>query len=430
MNILITGADGFLGRHLTSALLKGGHQVTGCGRGIRRRDNIPWIYADFTKDHQIADWLPRITGFDVVINSVGILREHGTQTFDALHHLAPAALFAASAQAGVKKVIQISALGSDENATTHYHLSKRAGDETLMRQDMEWAILRPSLIYGDDGGSAQLYRLLASMPIIPLPGNGLQTLRPVHVDDITEAVIQLLQPSAPNRKIIEAVGGETLSQREYFLQLRRCMGLSKTFAIPTPRWLMRLAAKVGDYIPSAMLCSETLSMLVRHCPGDPAEITALLGRSPRQVKEFIEPEHAIPLSQQSRLGWSLPILRISIAAVWLVTAWISAFVYPEKESVALLAPLGITGDIAIFAVYCGAMLDAAIGLAVLILPPAAWLGWLQATIIFSYSLLIAWKLPQFLSHPFGPILKHLPMLAGIMVLTVMSDTRGRKTWTT
>jgi hypothetical protein len=84
------------------------------------------------------------------------------------------------------------------------------------------------------------------------------------------------------------------------------------------------------------------------------------------------------------------------------------------------------------ALYGGAALDAAIGLAVLVWRPSAWLGWLQAAVIGGYSALIAWRLPEFLAHPFGPILKHLPMLAGILALTMLGreDEKGDRKWTT
>lgn len=431
MKILLTGADGFLGRHLARALMAEGHEVTGCGRGLRRPSHMAWVEADFTRDRTVADWLPKVAGFDAVVNSVGILRERGGQTFTALHNEAPSALFKASAQAGVKNVIQISALGADAEAASRYHLSKRAADERLMALDVDWVVIRPAPIYGDDGNSAGLFRLLASLPWVPLPGDGRQAIRPPHVDDIAEAVVRLLRPGAPSRVVIEAVGSEALTLREYLLALRRGMGLPPTLTVPGPRWLMTLGARVGDLVPPAYLCSETLAMLNRHCPGDPAAFAALLGRSPRRVEVFIAPDRAAGLRLQARLGWTLPVLRLSIAAVWLLTAWISAFVYPERDSLALLAKVGIDGPAASLALYGGAALDAVIGLAVLILPPRNWLGWLQAAVIGGYSALIAWKLPEFLSHPFGPILKHLPMLAGILVLTALgNDKKGARKWTT
>src|SRR5690349_12394810 len=125
--ILITGASGFIGSHLVVALAAAGHRIV-CAtrrgqledmRDIRdiedlKESQLTYIAADFTRDFDVEVWKKRLAGIDVVINAVGILREHGRQTFQALHDRAPRALFAACEAANVK-VVQISALGADEN---------------------------------------------------------------------------------------------------------------------------------------------------------------------------------------------------------------------------------------------------------------------------------------------------------------------------
>ena len=120
MQILVTGASGFIGSHIVQALNNAGHTVTVCVRDSKAVQQC-WpelhiVQADFAKDHDESDWLPRLTGIDIVINAVGIIHESGKQTFAALHTQAPCALFRACKKAGVKRVIQISALGADKTA--------------------------------------------------------------------------------------------------------------------------------------------------------------------------------------------------------------------------------------------------------------------------------------------------------------------------
>ena len=149
MHILITGANGFIGGHLLMALRQMGHEVTGCVRNPQaakiRWPDAGFIQADFSRDRAVADWLPRLRNVDLVINAVGIIREHGSQRFDRLHRDAPIALFRACAETGVRRVIQISALGADESAFSQYHLSKKAADDLLAGLDLEWTILMPSI---------------------------------------------------------------------------------------------------------------------------------------------------------------------------------------------------------------------------------------------------------------------------------------------
>ena len=119
MNILLTGASGFIGSHLLRRLHAAGHRITACVRqpqaAARRFAGADDIACDFSRDTPEAAWLPRLEGIDVVINAVGIIRETRRQTFTALHSATPEALFRAAARCGVKKVIQISALGADED---------------------------------------------------------------------------------------------------------------------------------------------------------------------------------------------------------------------------------------------------------------------------------------------------------------------------
>ena len=167
MRILLTGASGFIGKHLRSALLAEGHHVVCATRSPLNNTSarLTWLHADFTQDTDKSLWLARLRGVDAVINAVGIFREHGSQRFAALHTETPCALFAACAESdSVQLVIQVSALGADQHADTPYHLSKKAADDCLERLPLRSFIVQPSLVYGKDGVSARMFKTLASMP--------------------------------------------------------------------------------------------------------------------------------------------------------------------------------------------------------------------------------------------------------------------------
>jgi uncharacterized protein YbjT (DUF2867 family) len=150
MNVLLLGADGFLGRHLQIALETAGHRARrGVHRPVRRADEIA---VDYARDVDPGAWRGRLTGFDAVINTVGILRDCRGRGFDAIRDQAPRALFAACREAGVRRVIQVSALGADAGAASRFHLSKRAADDFLATLNLEWVIVQPAFVYGLDGG--------------------------------------------------------------------------------------------------------------------------------------------------------------------------------------------------------------------------------------------------------------------------------------
>ena len=386
------------------------------GRPGDRTAGATVIGGDFTRDHSVEVWAPRVTGVDVVINTVGILREHGAQSFAAVHVRAPCALFAAAAQAGVRLIVQISALGADADARSRYHLSKKQADDFLAALPVPSAIVQPSLVFGSDGASARLFALLASLPLVPLPGGGRQRIQPLHVDDLTAAILHLLaQPPAGSVRLTLA-GPRALALRDYLQVLRGALGLGSLRVLPVPVAFARGAAQLSALLPHALLDRETLQMLERGNTADPAPLRALLGRAPRAPERFIAPHETDWLRMRARLDWLLPVLRVAVALVWIVTGIVSFGLYPAADSYALLARTGVPPALAPLLLYGAAALDLAIGIGILVLRRRAWLWLAQAALILLYTAIISVRLPEFWLHPYGPILKNLPMLAVIWVL--------------
>jgi uncharacterized protein YbjT (DUF2867 family) len=380
------------------------------------------VRADFTKDQHLEDWLPRLIDIDVVVNGVGIFLEQGAQTFDAIHTATPRALFTACAQTGVQRVIQISALGANSQARSRFHLSKRAADDYLASLDLGWIVILPSLVFGPGGQSASLFTTLAAMPILAIPGKGHQCVQPIHIDDLTEAIMALLEPSAPTRCRISAVGPHPVSFREFFTNLRHTLGLpSNPLVIPIPMSFMHTAALMSERLNLPLLSRETLGMLERGNTASPDEITHLLGRSPRPISEFIPPSWRTAARRSAQLAWLQPLLRLALAFVWLIAGVVSLGVYPVEQSYGLLAATGITGILAPITLYGASLLDIALGLATLTLRRARWLWLLQIGVIVIYSTIITWQLPGFWAHPFGPIAKNVPILALLITLLVTED---------
>ena len=280
MNVLLTGASGFIGGHLARALRAAGHVVIETRRDAGAVAST--VQADFTRDLSARDWLPKLVGVDAVINAVGILREHGQQSFECIHKRAPQALFTSCVAAGVRRIVQISALGADRGMT-RYFLSKRAADDYLATLPLEWTIVRPAMVFGSGGSSARLFAMLAHLPLVPLPGRGEQRLQPIHIDDLTEAVVRILGDAKTHRTRIELVGPQLFTLRELLTALRAAMHLGPARFVRIPMSLVRVGARVAGVSTMSPLDSETLSMLEAGTNGDPAATRWLLGREPRAV---------------------------------------------------------------------------------------------------------------------------------------------------
>ena len=273
MNILLTGASGFIGHNIATALVAAGNKV----KPVSRSHGI-----DFSCMRTPADWLPHLDGIDAVINSVGIIGESGSQRFAPLHTLAPAALFRACHRAGVRRVLQISALGADETAFSAYHLSKRAADDTLRSLDLDWFVLRPSLIYGRGGKSADLFMRLSALPLIPVIGDGQQELQPIHISDVVATVLQSLI-STNSRQTLDIVGNETITFTEWMQLMRRAQGLPRARVVHFQFTLVMTLACLGRHF-NPILQPENLRMLQTGYKADVKPLAQFLERMPLTVE--------------------------------------------------------------------------------------------------------------------------------------------------
>lgn len=422
MRVLLLGASGFLGRALRHALTAAGHEVVCASRRPPPADfALAHVQVDFATSLTPAAWDPALRGIDAVVNAVGIFRERRGQRFDVLHVAAPMALFDACVAHGVRRVVQVSALGADAASSSRYHLSKRRADEHLLALPLQATVVQPSLVFGPGGTSAAMFGAWAALPLLPLPGRGGQQVQPVHVDDAAAAIAAMLDEPATCGLRVPLVGPQPMSLRQFLEGLRRAMGLGPAWTCAIPMGLMRAGAHLLRMHPRSLLDADSLAMLERGNTADPGWSTRLLGRAPRPVAAFLG-EAAAAVRTQSLLGWTLPLLRWSIALVWIVTGLLSLGWFPVDQSRAMLARIGFYGIWSTWMLYGAACLDLALGIATLIIR-RRWVWVLQAGLIVLYTLLISVFLPEHWLHPFGPILKNLPMLAAIWLLWAFEERR-------
>ncbi|MGR8935475.1 MAG: SDR family oxidoreductase [Gammaproteobacteria bacterium] len=429
MKIFLTGAGGFIGRHLIGALQRGGHTVIACVRKPavfnRQYPQLHCVQGDFTAMTQVQDWQPLLQDADAVINCVGIIAESGAQTFAALHTLGPVALFKAAEQAGIKRIVQISALGADAEAQSPYHLSKKAADDFLATLNVDWFVLQPSIVYGDGAQSMALFHALAALPVSGVLDGGRQELQPVSVDDLCTTVLRCLQPEIAGRRIVAVVGPQAITFSELLAQLRRRLGKAPAPVISVPAGWAAHCGFLGQCCGIPALSADGIRMLLRGNSADAAPLAAFIGRQAASLTDKLFDK---PATQAERwhagLFFLRPVLRFAMALLWIGSGLVSAFFYPPQDSYRLLlAPLGIGGIFAPLTLYGLAFLDLLLGVALLFGYRLRRVIALQFAAIVVYSLVIAVALPEFWRHPFGPLLKNLPLLAALPILAVLEGER-------
>ena len=441
MRILITGASGFIGQHLLRACQQQAHEVIACVRDPARSNKdvaqltnqnqsqslLSTVACDFSRDHTVEYWLPRLQQVDVVINAVGIIRQQGRkQSFDALHRDTPMALFAACEQAGVKQIIQISALGyaecADDYDLSHYHRSKKQADDFLAThfpdsQKLRWTILLPSVVYGPGAKSMAFFKAMAALPVIPLVGNGDQRLQPIYIDDLCRAVMLIINSRDYDQQRLTLIGSEAISMKQLFVSLRQWLGYKPALLIPVPYKLSLLMAGMAGLISNAPVDRDSVRMLQRGNMANVQTFIDTFGFKPRGFTEVLQQQPAqTPGQWHANLFFILPFLRISLGLMWIITGVVSAFIYPQADSYALLAQLGITSTLAPVALYGASAIDFLLGLAMLTQYHLRITGLIQIAMMLSYSLLLTLYLPHYWAHPFGPILKNLPLIAATLII--------------
>lgn len=269
MNILLTGASGFVGRNLMHALQLAGHVV----KPVSRRHGI-----DAQTLLHARDWHPLLNGVDIVINAMGIIAEARGQGFAALHSMAPSALFEACETQGVQRVIQISAVGCTEQAVSAYHRSKWVADQHLRSSTLRWFVLQPSLLYGAGGTSAQWFMRMAQSPVLLQIGDGQQVVQPIHIRDLVATVLQCLSNERTNQNL-DLVSERVWTLPDWIADMRAALNKPAAMRIGIPLGLAQLAFSLGQHA-SPLLHPDNLQMLLTSKPHNPQAWINFMGHPP------------------------------------------------------------------------------------------------------------------------------------------------------
>lgn len=268
MNILITGASGFIGQNLIQSLIDTEHSISACINKTPLPFNVKIFKFDFANMLKITDWLPYLTNIDVVINCVGIIAENKKHSFEIMHEKAPIALFKACEKSQVKRVIQVSALGADNSAQVAYHKTKKQADDYLRNSTLEWLVLRPSLVFGEGGKSFNYFQKLSKLPLIPLIGKGQQLIQPVQINLLIKTISKSIKTKQA-KQTIDVVGEQAISYRDWMIKLRQNQSkLSKPRFIKMPMGLMVFIAKLLKPLDLQLLSKDNLTMLQQNNVGD------------------------------------------------------------------------------------------------------------------------------------------------------------------
>lgn len=254
----VFGGSGFVGRYAVAALAKQGWRVRAA---VRRPDLAGFLQtagfvgqvAPVQANVRFPQSVERaLAGAKVVVNTVGVLTSGGKQTFRAIHVDAPRTIARAARQAGVRRLVHISAIGADAKSSSRYARSKAEGEAAVLEEFPGAVIIRPSIVFGPEDDFFNRFAAMARIsPLLPLIGGGRTRFQPVFVGDLAAAIAACASGAGKPGTIYEAGGPEVLSFRELLDLTQEWAGRKRGY-LPLPFWLAKLQALLTWPLPNAL----------------------------------------------------------------------------------------------------------------------------------------------------------------------------------
>lgn len=431
MKVLATGAAGFIGSAIVERLLKVGHEVVACARDERNlpdSDRLAVHSVDFNRMLSADDWMGLLDGVDAVVNAAGILRETRRGDFEQVHYRAPLALAEACVALGIRRFVQVSALG--DAADGEFVASKYRLDAALLAMGgLDALVLRPSVVVslrGSYGGTSML-RAMAALPLLMvLPGDGEQKIQPLLLEDLARLVVDSLEVDAEASRHLDVVGPEVMSLGEFLLALRRWLKLPDPWlTLRVPMALVRWTGRAGDLVKAGPLGSTMTRMLERGNVGDDpwASGTAPGPSRPGSVRDRLQQSASFVQDRwHARLYWLAPMSWAALVVIWLVSG-LSGLLGQTADFAPFLHRMGVCPCWHAEVVLATSVLNMTLGLALLCriwLRPVLMLMWIS---VLAYTLGLGLLAPEFWLEPTGGLVKNLGLLVLIPVVIVLENRR-------
>jgi len=434
LRVLLLGATGLIGSAVAARLAGAGHDVTGVARHIdtlaRRVPVAGWLRIDLREATRPQDWLPHLAGIDAVVNCAGVLQDNLRDSTARVHRDAPSALWAACREAGVGRIVQVSAIGVDRAAPTLFSRTKNEGDSALEASGLDWVILRPSVVVGRPAyGGTALIRALAALPLVPrFPEAGPADV--VMLDDVAETVLRLLAPGVASHVALELAGPERLAFADIVAAFRRWLGWPPAREIAVPGFLLAAAWRAGDLLAWLGWRPPIRSTARREIARGAIGVGAIgVGAAWREATGIVPQRLADALAASpatvqerwfARLYLLKPVALGAFALFWLVTGLIS--LGPGRDEAIRMMEATAAARWAGPTVIGGALFDVAMGLALMVrrtVRPA-----LVTAVFATLAYLVAgtWLMPSLWADPLGPLMKVVPILAlNLLCLAILDD---------
>ena len=287
MRIAVMGATGFVGSHLVPHLAREGHHVVAVSRSGRRLpgwgDSVETRVANVETGIGLADAL---SGADAVVHLVAIPRETGGRRFDAVNVEGTRRVVEAASAAGVRRLVHLSVLGVTDEPRLRYLRSKWEGEQLVRQSELDWVVLRPSIMFGEGDGFFNLIKTTLtwwSPGVTAIPGRGEERFQPLSVDDLAIAVERSAREQERFRTMYELGGPDYWSYRQIVDEVMRVTG-KRRLKLSLPVALISALTAVTDRVlPIFPVSRDQIGSLGRPNFTDSDSFERAFGIRPRRL---------------------------------------------------------------------------------------------------------------------------------------------------
>lgn len=221
--VTLFGGSGFIGRYAARKLVEAGWRVRVAVRrphlaqDVRLAGTPGWVdivQANVRNRDSVAR---AVEGADAVVNLVGILFEKGSQSFEGAQSRGALNIAELAREAGVKRFVQMSAIGADEESAADYARTKAEGEKAVRDAFPDAVILRPSIVFGpEDEFFNRFAGLTRFSPALPAIGGGKTRFQPVYAGNVAEAILAAVSREDAAGKTYELGGPRSYTMNEIY----------------------------------------------------------------------------------------------------------------------------------------------------------------------------------------------------------------------
>ncbi len=293
--ILITGATGYIGRHLVSRLIEQGEHPRCLVRDVSRAQKLLGEQVELVQGATTQpETLPAaMRGVDTIVHAAFLTadRKQSPQNrYWETNVNGTANLIKAAQEAGVRRIIEISGLGTKPDKPGSYMQGRYLAEKSLIDSGLDWTIVRPSVLFGDEAPFIKgLTDLIRSAPVAPLLGGGKVRFQPIYVEDVVSVIVNILaDPARTNGKIYTIGGPEYWTFAQIIDALARATGKHR-LKVPAPMPFVGIGAAVMEAaLPRPPITKAALTLFTFDNITDLDSVERDFGLKPLSLRTYLE----------------------------------------------------------------------------------------------------------------------------------------------